>query len=258
MTASPRPDDDAQPVAADYRVRRERDWEAFVSADGELPDYWAAWEERSHGWRVPIDFLQPVGLEAPGTFEALNPLLARLREMPEVEVPPVAWLHLTWVRIGFLMAADLMWSQVETFYVNASPRIHRVHPFTLRLGGVSVADGERIYLGVDDGGSYREARQQAKLGVPKIYQVLRDDPNIEGNVDRFMPVIDIGYFTGRGSRERVIEALEPYRESELGEVPVSHLKLARLPIQPHDHYADIDVIAEIPMYGDDYRKGYHN
>jgi hypothetical protein len=178
--------------------------------------------------------------------------------MPEVEVFPTSWLHITWVRLGFLMSTDLMWSQVETFYVNASPRLHRVEPFSLRLGGISVADNERIYLGVDDGGSYREARRQAKLGVPKVYDVLRGDPDIEGDVDSFMPVIDIGCFTGSSDRRRVIEVLERYRDVEAGEISVTHLKLGRVPIQPHDHYGDIDVVAEIPMYGEAYRKGYHN
>lgn len=253
----------SSPVAESYRARRARAWEAFASGSEPLTDYWSAWAERSHGWRTPIEFLQPVGLEAPDAFDALEPLLAELRAMPEVEVFPTSWLHLTWVRLGFLMATDLMWSQVETFYVNASPRLHRVHPFSLRLGGISVADDERITLGVDDGGSYREARRQAKLGVPRVYEVLRDDPGINGDIDSYMPAIDIAAFTGaavtgRDSRERVREVLEPYRELDLGEVPVTHLKLARLPIQPHDYYAGIDVIAEIPMYGDAYRRGYHN
>ena len=36
------------------------------------------------------------------------------------------------------------------------------------------------------------------------------------------------------------------------------MKLARVPIQPHDHYLDLDVIAEIPLLGAQHRKGYHN
>lgn len=249
---------EAEQIAATYRERREEDWAAFTQGSGPLVDYWAEWEERSSGWRVPIDFLQPLGLEAPAIFEPLEPLFEQLREMSEVEVPPVPWLHSTWVRVGFLMSTDIMWSQVETFYVNASPRLHRVHPFAVRPGGISVRDDERIYLGLDDGGSYREARRQAKLGVPKVYEVLRDDPSIVDGADHFMPTIDIGFFTGKGSRERVIEVLEPYRGITLDEVPLTHLKMARLPIQPHDHYHDLDIIAEMPMYGDEHRKGYHN
>ncbi len=246
------------PTATAYRDRLDRDWDTFTSGDGPLVDYWAAWADRSHGWRTPVDFLQPVGTEAPEVFAGLEPLLDELRGMPEVEVFPTSWLHTTWVRLGFLMSTDLMWSQVETFYVNASPRLHRVQPFQIHLGGLSVADDERIYVGVDDGGSYREARRQAKLGVPRVYQVLRDDPDIDGDEDSYMPAIDIACFTGTGSRERVAEVLATYREIDLGNVDITHLKLGRLPIQPHDYYADIDVIAEIPMYGDDYRKGYHN
>lgn len=250
---------DTQALAHDYATRRDADWEAFVSATGPLPDYWARWEERSHGWRVPIEFLQPVGVEAPEVFAALDPLRARLERLPGVEVVPTEWLHVTWVRIGFLMASDVMWSQVETFYVNAAPRLRRVEPFTLTVGALSVADGERVYLGVDDGGAYREARRQAKLGVPKIAEAMRDDPAIGASgEDHFMPVVDIAYLTGEGDRAEIAEALSPFRDVTTGEVAVSHLKLGRVPIQPHRHYESIDIVAEIPMLGAAHRGGYHN
>lgn len=246
-------------LAQSYQRQREEDWIAFASQSGALPDYWARWESRSHAWRIPIEFLQPVGLEAPDAFAALEPLRAALERVPGVEVIPTDWLHLTWVRLGFLMATDIMWSQVETFYVNAAPRLRRVEPASLTLGGVSVADGERIYLGVDDAGIYREARRQAKLGVPKVWEVLKDDAKIDadGN-DQFVPTIDIAYFTGEGNHQQVVEALEPFRELAVGTVPITHLKLGRVPIQPHHHYDTIDIVAEIPMLGAAHRGGYHN
>lgn len=246
------------PVAEAYAERREHDWNAFVRERGTLADYWARWETRSRGWRVPIDFLQPVGMEMPTAFEPLEPLFEQLRALPGIEVPPVEWLHITWVRVGFLMADDVMWSQVETFYVNAAPRLRRVPPFSIRLGGLSVAEGDRVYLGVDDGGSYREARRQAKLGVPKVYEVLRDDPLVTDSGDAYMPMIEVAHFTGGGDRDRLVSALEPYREVEVGVVPLTHLKLARVPILPYNHYEALDVVAEIPMLGEGHRGGYHN
>lgn len=249
---------DTSAITEQYREQRERDWNAFANARGPLPDYWGLWDGRSFGWRVPVEFLQPLGQEAPTVFDTLEPLLERLRDMPEVELAPVPWLHITWVRVGFLMSTDIMWSQVETFYVNAAPRLRRVEPFTLKVEGVSVADGERIYLGADDGGAFREARRHAKLGVPKVFEVLKNDPLVTPQGDTYVPRIDLGYFTGRGSRERVIEALEPFRDLVVGEIPLTHLKLARVPIQPHSHYEDIDVVAEIPMLGASHRGGYHN
>lgn len=249
---------DTEAISQAYAETRERDWNDFTRATGALPDYWVLWEERSHGWRVPIEFLQPIGLETPTVFESLEPLLERLREMPEVNVVPVEWLHTTWVRLGYLMATDIMWSQVESFYVNAAPRLRRIEPFTATLRGISVADGERIYLGVEDNGVYREARRLAKLGVPKVWEVLKDDPLVTESGDAFVPVIDIGYFTGKGDRARVVEALEPYRDLVVGEAPLTHLKLARIPVLPHNYYEAIDVIAEIPMLGAAHRGGYHN
>lgn len=250
---------DTQAVAEAYAEQRERDWNAFVTASGPLPDFWALWEERSFGWRVPIEFLQPLGLESPDTFAGLEPVYEALRPLQEVDLVPVEWLHTTWVRVGYLMSTDVMWSQVESFYVNAAPRLRRIEPFTLTLRGISVGDGERIYLGVEDAGTYREARRLAKLGVPKVWEVLKQDPLIDaGGNDAFVPVVDIGYFTGKGDRARVVEALEPFRDLEVGSVDLTHLKLARLPILPHSHYEMIDVVAEIPMLGAAHRGGYHN
>jgi len=36
------------------------------------------------------------------------------------------------------------------------------------------------------------------------------------------------------------------------------LQMARVPIMPHDHYASLDVVAQIEMRGENYREGYHN
>jgi hypothetical protein len=245
-------------VATTYEEQRERDWADFTSRSGPTQDYWARWEERSFGWKVPIVFLQPLGLESPSFFEPLQPLLDELGELEEVEVPPVEWLHTRYIEIGFMRPVDILWSQVETFYVNAAPRIHKLEEFPLRIGGISVADDERIYLGVDEGGQYREVRRVVGLGVPKVYERMREDPLITPEGDAFVPTIEIGFLMGRGDRSRVIEALEPYRDIDLGTITPEKLKMARMPIQPHDHYAGIDVVAEIPMYGADARKGYHN
>ncbi len=249
---------DTNAIATAYREQRQRDWDAFAGGSGPLPDFWGRWEETSFGWRIPIDFLQPVGMDTPAAFEPLEPLFERLRELDEVEVAPVPWLHVRWVRVGFLMSSDLMWSQTETFYVNAAPRLRRVEPFSITLGGVSVTEQGELYLGVDDGGSFREARRQAKLGVPKVAQVLKDDPAVTPEGDTFVPRIELGYLTGRGSRDRLAAALEPVRDLHVGEIALTHLKMARVPIQPHSHYEDLDVFAEIPMLGAAHRGGYHN
>ncbi|MCK9497161.1 MAG: hypothetical protein M0R75_16945 [Dehalococcoidia bacterium] len=250
---------DTNAISEAYAEQRERDWNSFVTGSGPLGDFWGLWEERSFGWRVPIEFLQPLGLENPDVFQNLEPVLDVLRGMPEVDIVPTDWLHMTWVRVGYLMSTDIMWSQVESFYVNAAPRLRRIEPFTLTLKGLSVADGERIYLGVEDGGTYREARRLAKLGVPKVWEVMKRDPLIDaGGNDSFVPVVDIGYFKGGGDRAKVAAALEPFRDIEVGEIAVTHSKLARLPIQPHSYYEQIDVVAEIPMLGAAHRGGYHN
>jgi hypothetical protein len=245
------------PDTSAYADQRARDWAEFTAREQTLPDYWALWEERSHGWRVPIEFLQPIGADSPRSVEPLRPLLDTLAELEEIDPIPVEWMHLTTIHVGFLMATDIMWSQVESFYVNASPRLHRIAPFTLRLGGISATE-DGIYLGVDDGLAFREVRRQARLGVPRVHEAMKDDSLLTPEGDLFIPRIEIAVFTGKGDRRRVVEALEPYLDAEAGELPVTHIKMARVPIQPHDHYHPIDVIAEIILFGENYRQGYHD
>ncbi len=244
-------------AAAEYRARRERDWEQLLAGSGPLPDFWERYAERSHGWRQWIAFVQPLGKERPDLFAPLEPLYERLRAAGGVEIPPVEYLHAAMVQIGYMMASDVMWSQVESFYVNAAPRIHRVAPFTLRLGGISATE-ETLYLGVDDGHALRGVRRQIGLGVPKVSQVLRaDDPQFTPRGDRFMPVVHLAHFAG-GDRDAVARAVEGLRDIELGEVEVTHVKMARMSPDPDIRTPEPDVIAEIGLLGEGYRTGYHN
>ena len=59
---------DTEAITEAYAEQREHDWNAFVTGSGPLNDFWGRWEERSFGWRVPIEFLQPLGLESPVPF----------------------------------------------------------------------------------------------------------------------------------------------------------------------------------------------
>ncbi|MDA0350835.1 MAG: hypothetical protein O3A10_01320 [Chloroflexi bacterium] len=245
-------------VATSYLETREREWAAFAASTAPLPDYWAWWEEHSAGWKVPIQFLQPLGDEFKDELGALATLLETLAELDELDAPPLEWLHLTYVDVGFLRPTDVMWSQVESFYVNAAPRIRRIEPFKLHIGGLSITEDGQVYLGVEDGGNYRELRRQIALGVPFVTQKMKDDPLVTADGDAFVPRLPIAYTTGRGNRARLMEVLAAHRDIDLGEFSPPRMKLARLPIQPHDHYGAIDVVAEIPLLGADHRKGYHN
>lgn len=248
---------DPTPDTSHYAEKRARDWEAFTTGSGPPASHWELWAEESFDWRPAISFFQPVGNDYPDLAERIQPLFDALEGLDEVELPPASFLHLTMLQIGFLRAADIYWSQVETFYVNAAPRLHRIEPFSIRVGGVS-ASADALYLGVDDGLVLREARRLIALGVPKVYQVLREAGIPTGDADPFVPEIPFAYFTGEGDRARVIEAIAPFLDVELGEYPVTHLKMGRIAPDPDIHFPDPDVVAEIILFGKDYRKGYHN
>jgi len=244
--------------ATGYLEQREQDWSAFASSSDPLPDYWAWWEEHSAGWKVPIQIVQPIGAEFTDRLGPLAELLQAMAKLDEVVVPAFEWVHVTYVDVGFLRPTDVLWSQVESFYVNAAPRIRRVEPFSLRIAGLSALEDGQIYLGIDDDGNYRELRRQIRLGVPFISQKMKDDPLVTADGDAFVPMLPIAFTTGQGDRARLVEFLEAHRDIDLGEFSPTHMQLARLPIQPHDHYGAIDVVAEIPLLGADHRKGYHN
>lgn len=246
----------AAEAASEYARRREADWARFTGASGPPADYWANWGEESYGWRPEISFFQPVGIDYPELAERVAPLREALEGLAGVDLPPERFLHLKFLQLGFLRAVDIYWSQVETFYVNAAPRVHRVEPFPLALRGVSARE-DAVYLGVDDGYALREVRRQIALGVPKAAQVFKEKGIRTGPGDDFVPDVPVAYLTADGDRAAIARAVSPFLEAEFGSYRVTHAKMGRISPDPEVHYPDIDVVAEIGLLGEDYRKGYH-
>jgi hypothetical protein len=220
--------------------------------------YWERWEQRSFGWKAAIEFLHPFGRDHAEAFAPLAPLFEALRALPGVEVPPVEWLHVSWLHLGFLRADDIMWSQVETFYVSTAPRLRRIEQRPVRLGSIALTDDGRVTLGVEDGGLFREARRQAALGAMKARAALDADPAVTPDGDTFTATIDLAYLDGTASAAAVAQAVEAYRALTVAEIAPTHLMLARLAALPEQHYTSLDVVAEIPMLGAQHRGGYHN
>lgn len=251
-TSPPRAD-----AAKEYAQRREADWAAFTAASGPPADHWALWEEESFGWRPEISFFQPVGLDYAELVERVEALRTALGSVAGVDVPPAEFLHLKFLQLGFLRAVDIYWSQVETFYVNAAPRVHRVEPFSLHVQGVSARE-DAVYLGVDDEYQFREVRRQIGIGVPKAAAVFKEKGITTGPGDEFAPDIPIAYLTPEADRAAIIEAVTPHLQQDFGSYPVTHIKMGRIAPDPEVHYGGLDVVAEITLLGEDHRKGYHN
>jgi hypothetical protein len=239
-------------TTADYAPDRANNWAAFASTTAPLPSYRENWDKRSHGWKVPIEFCQPIGLDYPGFMAPIQPLIDELAKMEEIELFPEGHLYMTTVHVGFLKADDIMWSQVESIYVNAAPRLHRLDPFPLKIGGISATE-DALYFGVDDGDIVKEIRRMVRLAVPVVYQKARDDTRW----GEFIPSIRFAGFTGKGSRQRVVQAVSPYLDAHLADVTVDKVKMARIPADPQTGWGDLDVIAEIGLYGKAARQGYH-
>ena len=151
-----------------YEQKSQDDWDYFLSSTSQLTDYWSKWEESSENWRIPIQFIQPLGLEYPEQLNPIQNLMDELAELEELEVPPLNWIHMTYIHVGFLSPLDVLWSQVESFYVNAAPRIRRVEPFSIEIRNLSISSDGRVYINIFDNGCYQELRKQISLGVPFI------------------------------------------------------------------------------------------
>lgn len=231
---------------------------AAMSSTGPSTGYWDRWEERSHDWRASIDFMHPFGRDHAEQLAPLTAVLDALRAIPGVDVPPIEWLHATWLHLGFLRAEDIMWSQVETYYVSAAPRLRRVQPRPVRLGGIALTEDGRVTLGVEDAGLFRDARKQASIGTMKAREAILADAAMTPDGDTFAATIDIAFLDAQASAGTVAQAIEPYRALHVAEVTPTHLMLARVAPEPTKHFDSLDIVAEIPMLGDQHRGGYHN
>ncbi|MFA7248579.1 MAG: hypothetical protein WC273_03015 [Dehalococcoidia bacterium] len=211
--------------------------------------YWERWAEQSLGWKPAIEFLQPFGRDYPERFAPLEPLRLELGALRGVEVPPVSWLYATWLRLGFVGPDDLSSITVETYYPRTAPNLREITERPVHLRGLELTDDSRVVLHVEDGGLYREARAAAAAGLDRARQMLAADPAMTPAGDTFQPVIDIAYLDGTASEGAVIQAIDPYRTIDLGEVTPTHLMLGRITRRPETHYAFFDVFAEVPMRG---------
>ncbi len=207
--------------------------------------HWDAWAERSLNWKPSVEFMYPFGRDHAAAFAPLEPLFAELGALRGVEVLPLDWMRTTWMLLGFVSALDLSWLDVETFHGKAAPRLRRVESRTVRLGGLDLTDDGRVVLRVEDGGLFREARKEAAFGLQRADDVLKAQLTPDG--DPYEPTIDIAYLDANASEGEVVQAIDPYRSLDLGEVRVQKLMLGRAVMQPQAHYAFLDIFIEIPI-----------
>ena len=208
--------------------------------------YWDAWGKQSYNWKPCIELLYAFGRDHAAMFAPVEPLFTDLGALRGVEVPPLDWMRLTWLRVGFVAPMALSSIEVETFHEAVGQRLRRLEARTVRLGGIELIDN-RVVLRVDDGGLFRDARREAARGLRQADEALAADPEMTSDGDNYMAGIDIAYLDANASEGEVIQAIDPYRAVDLGEVTVAKLMLARMIAQPEAHFAYIDIFAEILM-----------
>ncbi len=210
--------------------------------------YWDQWKTVSSNWKPSVEFLYPFGRDYPAAFAPLEPLFAELGALRGVDVVPIDWIRLTWLRVGFLGPTGLSAVEVETFHEASGVQLRKIDGRPVRLGGIELVDN-RVTLKFDDGGIFREARAAAARGLAQADAALRQDPAMTRDGDMYMPVIDLAYLDGTASDGAVVQAIDPYRAVDLGEVNVGKLMLAHVISQPETHYAYLDIWAEIILAG---------
>ncbi|MDG1990572.1 MAG: hypothetical protein P8J51_04810 [Dehalococcoidia bacterium] len=218
--------------------------------------YWENYEARTYNWKQWICFMIPIGIKNVSYANQLLDAGSQLININNYDAFPTQCLYLPISFVGFLKPDGIMWSQVESFYVNASPRLHRIEPFNIQLLKIAY-DEETISIVFDDNYAFKEIRHQLQLGVPHINAIYKNnDSYVKNSIDNFMPKINIGYFS-QASYQEVNSKLESVEISE-SKLDIDTIYLVRMSADPQIKLPQPDIIAEIPLMGSKHRTGYHN
>ena len=228
----------------------------LLNDKSESSSYWKNYETRTHNWKQWICFMIPIGIKNETYSNQLLDSSSQIISIDNYEAFPTKYLYLPISFVGFLKPDGIMWSQVESFYVNASPRLHRIEPFNIQPIKIAY-DEENISIIFDDNYAFKEIRRQLQLGVPHINAIYKNkDSYVRNGTDHFMPKIDIGYFT-QASYKKVADKLSNIEISK-SELNIDTVYLVRMSADPQIKLSQPDIIAEIPLMGSKYRTGYHN
>ena len=219
-------------------------------------DFWVNYEHNTHSWKQWISFMIPLGLKNQEFAKSLNSELSNIKDISGINLFPDSYLYLPISFIGYLKPDDIMWSQVESFYVNASPRIHRIEPFDITALEIGMSK-DTIYIAFDDNYNFKKIRKQLMLGVPHINKLFKNnDSQVSQEVDYFLPKIDIAYLSNINVSE-VSKKLDDVNLKK-NKLTIDYVYLVRMSSDPQLKTSDPDIIAEIPLMGKEYRSGYHN
>tara|TARA_B100001996_G_scaffold382440_1_gene374256 strand:- start:959 stop:1771 length:813 start_codon:yes stop_codon:yes gene_type:complete len=220
-------------------------------------NFWENYEQKTFSWKQWIAFMIPVGLKNKEFVESLSAEITNISNIDGATLFPDSYLYLPISFIGYLKPDDIMWSQVESFYVNASPRMHRIDPFEINAIEIAM-DKDTIYVAFDDDYHFKEIRKQLMLGVPHINKLFKNnDSQVEQESDHFLPKIDIA-FLNQANQADIKVQLKKVNLKKTISLTVDYVSLVRMASDPQLKMSDPDIIAEIPLMGKEYRTGYHN
>ena len=240
----------------EYYQRINEDAQKFNNI-GLSEDFWENYEQKTFSWKQWIAFMIPVGLKNKDFVDSLGSQISPIKNIQGVTLFPDSYLYLPISFIGYLKPDDIMWSQVESFYVNASPRIHRIEPFEINAIEIAMSQ-DTIYIAFDDNYNFKEVRKQLMLGVPHINKLFKNnDSQVKEGNDHFLPKIDIA-FLNQANQIDINNQLKKVDLKQSATLTVDYVSLVRIASDPQLKISDPDIIAEIPLMGKDYRTGYHN
>jgi hypothetical protein len=219
-------------------------------------NYMNNYEKRTYNWKQWVGFMIPIGLKNESLLQNIHDSIKNIYDIKGIEHFPLSYCYLPIAFIGYLKPDDVMWSQVESFYANASPRIHRISPFEIESLTVSY-NNETVYLSINDNYNFREIRKQLKIGVPHIRKIFTENDNqVISDIDYFMPKVDLGYF----SNTELSNIKKTLANTKIitQKITIDKVYLVRMASDPQINFPDPDIIAEIPLIGPDYRTGYRN
>ncbi|HEX7661702.1 MAG TPA: 2'-5' RNA ligase family protein [Pseudonocardiaceae bacterium] len=161
---------------------------------------------------------------------------AALAGLPDLDIVPSRWLHLTMQKVGF--TDEVCRDDLDAILAAVRERCAALRPVTCTLGPV-LAFSEAVLLPVAPVEPLRAIRSEIRAAMEKVWPAER----VPGDADDFLPHVSVAYSRGTGPAGPVIEAARHATSS--AEVVVDTVTLIELN-RDHEMWQWTD-LAQVPL-----------
>ncbi len=195
--------------------------------------------EWQNGHDLSASFLVPV--EAKGIIEGLEPLREALRPFPFVSLHPDHFMHITLLLLGFLVPKprsedELSSERLKELEADAREVLAGFPPFSAELRNLNAFPGA-VFVEVHDRGELGQLREaiRVRCGLP-------EPPG--------PPHLTVAYIKAPNDTpapDPLVQTIERYRDSSVGELRVDRVELTLLDLS--EEYSEPETLAALPLGG---------